>query len=103
MATEAHPEIQKYFNRVKELKSEGLEWVHASGLAQLEQRIERWPKDWGDDFVFLLFGDFEPLEELFETESLGITVFPENLENTVIVSPYTCEYQCNRFKLFKRM
>jgi hypothetical protein len=89
MTTETHPEIQKYFNRVKELQSEGLESGHAHGVAQLEQRIERWPEAYGDDFVFLLFGDFEPLEELFENESLGITIFPENLENTVIKNSRT--------------
>ncbi|MDR4505159.1 MAG: hypothetical protein MRK01_10265 [Candidatus Scalindua sp.] len=89
MATKTPPEIHKYFDRVKELQSEGLEWVHASGLAHLEQRIEHWPKDWGDDFVFLIFGDFEPLDKLFEIESLGITVFPENLKNTVIKNERT--------------
>ena len=89
MATEAHPEIAKYFNRVKKLQSEGLEWAHASGLAQLEQRIERWPEGWGDDFVFLLFGDFEPLEKVFEIGRLGITIFPEDLKNTAIKNART--------------
>jgi len=78
------PKIQEYFDRVKELESEGFEWGHASSLTQLEQRIEKWPESWGDEFQFLLYGDFEPLEEEYEIKELGITVFPENLKDTVI-------------------
>jgi hypothetical protein len=84
VSNETNPEITKFFDRVKELRADGLEFTHASGIAQLEQGIERWPKGWGDDFEFLLYGDFEPLQDELTIDRLGIAVFPENRKDTVI-------------------
>ena len=82
--TKQDREINKYFRRVKELEVEGLEWIHASGIAQLESQIKHWPEEWGDDFVVLIWGDFEPLDTALNIDHLGITIHPEPLSKTVI-------------------
>lgn len=84
MSEDAKKDINRYFERAEELKDTGLDWLHAHGIADLEQKIKNWPEKWGDDFVVLIFGDFEPLTEKLTIENLGITISPEVLENTVI-------------------
>jgi len=84
MSEDNKKDINRYFGRVRELKDTGLDWIHASGIADLEQKIKNWPEKWGDDFVVLIFGDFEPLTEKLTIENLGITISPEVLEKTVI-------------------
>jgi hypothetical protein len=43
-----------------------------------------WPDSWGDDLRILIYGDFEPPAAVLAIPSLGITVFPERQQNTVI-------------------
>jgi hypothetical protein len=54
-----------------------------------EARIDAWPSGWGDDFVALIFGDFDPPDENLEFEALNITIESEPLKNTVIRSART--------------
>jgi hypothetical protein len=77
-------EIEKWMQRARDLAAEGLYWSQANGIAWLEQRISLWPEGWGDDLQILVFGDFSPPEGILEIPSLGIAVFPEKQENTVI-------------------
>jgi hypothetical protein len=78
------PKINDYFERVRELETEGMERIQANGTAQLEANIKQWPKNWGADFVALIWGDFDPLENDLVIESLGISISSEQLERTVI-------------------
>ena len=71
-------------HRAKELRAAGYE--HAFDLASFEARIEQWPVAWGDDFVALVFGDFEPPENALVFDRLGITIEPEKLRDTVVKS-----------------
>lgn len=72
------------FARTRELQGDGLEWLHASGIAWLEERLRQWPPAWGDDLHILVYGDFQPPTENLTYPSLGITVLPENKTNTII-------------------
>jgi hypothetical protein len=54
--------------------------------AWLERKIKDWPSGWGDDFQVLIYGDFEPPDTDLHFPSLGIIVYHEKLEKTVIHS-----------------
>lgn len=84
MSEDAKKDMKQYFERAKELENTGLDWLHAHDIADLERKIRDWPEKWEDDFVVLIFGDFEPLTEKLTIENLRITISPEVLENTVI-------------------
>ena len=56
MSEDAKKDINRYFERAKELEDIGLDWLHAHGIADLEQKIKKWPEKWRDDFVVLIFG-----------------------------------------------
>ena len=84
MTNDSKKFAEEFFNRITELRDSGLDWEHASEIADLEQQINNWPTKWGDSFYVIIYGDFEPLSEKMVIENLGITIFPENLENTVI-------------------
>jgi len=84
MTNDSKKFVEDYFNRVNELKENGLDWLHAGGIADLEQKINNWPEKWGDNFVVIIYGDFEPLSEELVIDSLGISISPEVLKNTVI-------------------
>ena len=75
---------EQLFTRTRELQSDGLEWLHASGIAWLEERIRQWPPQWGDDLHVLVYGDFQPPTAALTYPSLGITVHPEKKTNTII-------------------
>ncbi|HTS41508.1 MAG TPA: hypothetical protein VMH84_13330 [Xanthobacteraceae bacterium] len=75
--------------RTRELKDSGLDHSHAFGVATFEQRLEQWPIEWGNAIQVLLYGDFEPPTSITEFPSLGITVYPENLKNTIIEGSFT--------------
>ena len=79
--------FESVLERARELHESGFEWGQASGKAFLEHRIENWPVGWGEDLHILIYGDFEPPIAEMHIESLGITVHPEKLKNTVIKSP----------------
>ncbi len=62
-----------------------MDWRQAYGRAWIEHKIKHWPSSWGDDLEILIYGDFqEPPSDIFDIAELGITVFPDKLENTVI-------------------
>jgi hypothetical protein len=75
---------EQMFARARELQSDGLEWLHASGIAWLEERIRQWPPARGDDLHVLVYGDLQPPTAVLTYPSLGITVHPEKQTNTII-------------------
>jgi hypothetical protein len=79
-------EMELTLKRVRELQAQGLDWGYAWAKTNLEQRIERWPSGWGDDFHILIYGDFEPPSEDLHFPSLGITINHLKKENTIIKS-----------------
>lgn len=72
--------------RALELKREGFDLRQAWGRAWLEDRITNWPPAWGDDLQILIYGDFEPPKRELHFPELGITVYPEKQEGTLIRS-----------------
>lgn len=74
--------------RVHQLKSEGLDWLQAHGKAALEYRISQWPSDWENDLQILIYGDFEHPKRDLHIKTLGITVYCEKQDNTVIQSAH---------------
>jgi len=79
-------DMELALKRVKELQAQGLDWGHAWPKRNLEQRIQRWPTGWGDDFHILIYGDFEPPTEDLHISALGITVNHLKREGTIIKS-----------------
>ncbi len=75
---------ERLLTRARELKREGVDWFQAHGVAWLEERIRQWPAAWGDDLQILIYGDFDPPDDVLEIPSLGITIFPEKQLNSVI-------------------
>ena len=75
---------KRFFDRVDEHRLGGKDYAEASGLADLDLRVMQWPSGWGDDFVALVYGDFRPPKKAIELTSLGITVLPTPLKETVI-------------------
>ncbi len=86
MAQGKDDEIDLILECARELNREGFDWGHAWGKALLERRIADWPSAWGNDLQILLYGDFAPPAAELRFPELGITVYPEKLENTVIRS-----------------
>jgi hypothetical protein len=79
-------EAELILQRAKELQVQGFDWGYAWGIAVLEQRIKNWPTGWGEDFHFLIYGDFEPPSEDLYFPSLGITINHYKKEKTIIKS-----------------
>lgn len=79
---------ERLFKRTKELQFEGLDWLRASSIAWLEERIRQWPAAWGDSLQVLIYGDFKPPEKDVDIPSLGIVIHPEKQEKTVIRTAY---------------
>jgi hypothetical protein len=52
----------------------------------LEERISRWPPDWGDDLHFIIYGDFRPPEEPLHFSDLGITVEAEKVTKSLVTT-----------------
>jgi hypothetical protein len=75
---------ERLFRRTQELQTEGLDWLKASSIAWLEERIRQWPAAWGDSLQVLIYGDFKPPEKGIDIPSLGIFIHPEKQEKTVI-------------------
>lgn len=75
---------EQMFARARELQNDGLDWLHANGIAWLEERIHQWPPAWGNDLCVLLYGDFLPPTSTLTYPSLGITVHPDKKTNTII-------------------
>ena len=85
--TETPPD--DFIRRVREYQAEGYDSSHAFDLAAFEERVKQWPSGWGDDFVALVFGDFQPPAKEIVFDRLGITLEPEKLKGTVIKSALT--------------
>lgn len=67
------------FERMKDFEPEGIPRTHAMLRAQLEDRVRKWPKDWGDDLVAIIYGDFRAPSEDLKFGNLGIVI--ESAEN----------------------
>lgn len=83
---EQHKRADLELERVRKLHSEGLDLSQAFGKVYLERRISEWPSGWGEDFEILIYGDFEPPKTDLNIHPLGITIYAEKLENTLIKS-----------------
>lgn len=59
---------------------------HAHSLAEFEMKIAEWPVAWGDDFIALIYGDFDPPVLELEVPSLGIIIEPEKITGSIINS-----------------
>ena len=70
--------------RALELRAEGLDFGRAWNTAWLEHRVQEWPADWGDDLQVLIYGDFEAPKHTLQFPTLGISIHPEKVENSVI-------------------
>ena len=92
MSADSNEDIGRSEERIRDLMNrKGIDWPHAANVAWLEKQIcEDWPTTWGDDFQILIYGDFDPPEQMLRFPELGITVQPEKLENTVIRSAGAC-------------
>jgi len=87
---EAETEADRWWaalmKRQKELQGEGMPWSVARSTAEIEHRIALWPAAWGDDLCVLIYGDFDPPPHELRYPSVGITIEPEKLTNTIIKS-----------------
>jgi hypothetical protein len=72
--------------RAEELRAQGLSRSVAMNTAEVESRIAQWPPTWGNDLCALIYGDFDPPPHELHYPSLGITIEPEKLTNTIIRS-----------------
>lgn len=72
--------------RALELEKEDLELGQALQISWLEHRISEWPKDWRVDLQILIYGDFKGPDQQLHFPSLGITVHPEPVENSVVAA-----------------
>ena len=81
-----HTDSDLLLELAHELHNGGADWWEAYSRAMLELRIREWPSRWGDNLQIFIYGDFDPPEEEMHIESLGITISPEKLENTIIRS-----------------
>ena len=70
--------------RMLALREEGLESIRASRISMLEYLISQWPTGWGKDLQILIYGDFRSPERQLDFPSLGITIYPEQIENSVV-------------------
>lgn len=84
--TEADQFFSFLRHKTTDLVASGLREGHARGLAQLEWRISRWPPEWGNDLVMLIYGDFRAPSANLEFPDLGITVEPEKITTSFIKS-----------------
>ncbi len=73
--------LQALFKRTAELQKTGFSHGRAFGIAHLEQRIAGWPKKWGNNLHFHIYGDFDAPEQDIDYPALGITVEAGNLKN----------------------
>ncbi len=80
---------ERMFARADELRGDGLDPLQANSIAWLEERIRQWPSAWGDDLRVLLYGDFQAPDNTLTYPSLGITVHPEKMDNTIIKGAIT--------------
>lgn len=75
------PTAEAMRKRVIDLRGSGMDWGRAWETAWLEGRIRQWPEGYGDDLQVVIYGHFEPPKRGLHFETLGITVFPENIKS----------------------
>lgn len=52
----------------------------------LAYRIQEWPPAWGNSLEIYIYGDFNAPDSEVQIESLGITIYPEKIEDTHVKS-----------------
>jgi hypothetical protein len=81
--------FRKLMHGYKEHLEGGYEPMHAFDLAAFEERIDHWPNGWGEDFVALVYGHFDPPERSVEFRRLGITIESEQVKQPALVTART--------------
>jgi hypothetical protein len=76
--------MQSYLDRAKELEATGMTRRRALNTAMLEERIARWPPEWGNELQILIYGDFQPPPNSLHFPELGITIEPDVIKNSPI-------------------
>ena len=70
--------------RADELLAKGVPPERARGIALLEERMARWPAEWGDNIMVLLHGDFSAPAETMLFETLGIEVEAGEVRDSIL-------------------
>jgi hypothetical protein len=73
-----------YLDRAKELEATGMPRMRALDTAMLEERIGRWPSEWGDELQILICGDFQPPPSSLHFPEFGITIEPDVVKDSPI-------------------
>jgi hypothetical protein len=82
----ASQDLEALRARIAQLEASGLTHHESFELATLEKRIARWPDEFGDDLVAIIFGDFDPPAADVVLPDLGITILKDKVENSIIRS-----------------
>jgi len=83
-------EINAIFARADALSADHGDHNLAMEQAELELLISRWPKDWGDKFCVVIYGDFQAPDSDIEIPELGIVIKSEELKNSVASHSAMC-------------
>jgi hypothetical protein len=81
--------VPGYLDRAKELQATGMTRGVAVNTALLEERIARWPSEWGNELHIQIYGDFEPPPSSLHFPELGITIEPDVVKSSPIITA-TC-------------
>lgn len=84
MKNEADDKLKWCGDRIGELENQGLDLSSAIARMKMEQRLAEWPEEWGKSLRILIYGDFKPICNQLQVDSLGITVYPGRQSDTVI-------------------
>jgi hypothetical protein len=76
--------VPGYVDRAKELQATGMTRGVAVSTAMLEERIARWPQEWGNELQILIYGDFQPPPSSLHFPELKITIEPGVVKNSPI-------------------
>jgi hypothetical protein len=85
----ASQDLEALRARMAQLEAGGLTHHESFEIATLEQRIARWPDDFGNDLVAIIFGDFDPPAADVVLPELGITILKDKVENSLVRSAMT--------------
>jgi hypothetical protein len=75
--------LSEWQERHRVLWAETGDPMYAERQATIEQRIAHWPSEWGDEMEVTIYGDFIPPPTELHVEALGITVYPEEIDNAL--------------------
>ena len=84
VTVEPDEDMVALFARVAELQGTGLSERVAFDTAVVEERIARWPEEWGGDLQVLIYGDFDAPDRDLDYPTFGITVMAGKYTNTSI-------------------